>query len=113
MSDNSSPIDIASPNKRYSSNSPRNQASNLTFALQQAGPAPSASPAPPSSTKQSAVDVKPPGTRSDSLSVPFGSSHTASRPISVGKRRDSTLGGSYMGGMSWGGMSMGSFVQDE
>jgi transcription factor SFP1 len=115
------PIDISLP-PRMSSNSqsPRNQTSNLTFALQEAGatgqPAPEAyngrSLAIPEAGRLSVSG------RQDSMSNIFGSSYyngTGAKPISVKdrNRRESNTAGSFMNGMSWGGISVGSWVRDE
>jgi len=111
-----SPIDITSP-PRYSSPSPRNQTSNLTNALQGAGPY---------DVPGSGIDIG--GTRSGndgrlnvtgrngSVSNGFGSYYgTGARPIAMRQRsrRESNTAGSFMNKMSWGGTSVGSFIRDE
>jgi transcription factor SFP1 len=115
------PIDISLP-PRMSSNSqsPRNQTSNLTFALQEAGatgqPIPEAyngRPLAPPEVGRLGVG----NGRQDSMSNIFGSSYygTGAKPISVKdrNRRESNTAGSFMNGMSWGGISVGSWVRDE
>jgi len=113
MASSASPIDI-SLSPRFSSHSPRNQTSNLTFALQEAG-ATGIQPAEPAiDTRQDAGRLSV-GGRNDSISV-GGSSYfgTGARPISTGqKQRRESSTGSFVAGMSWGGMSVGSFIRDE
>lgn len=113
MASSATPIDI-SPPPRFSSQSPRNQTSNLTFALQEAG----ATGVQPSETaiesRQDAGRLSV-GGRQDSISM-GGTSYFGSgaRPISVGqKQRRESNTGSYVAGMSWGGLSVGSFIRDE
>lgn len=111
MASSAAPIDITPP-PRFSSQSPRNQTSNLTFALQEAG----ATGIQPSETaiesRQDAGRLSV-GGRQDSISM-GGSSYFGARPISVGqKQRRESSTGSYVAGMSWGGMSVGSFIRDE
>jgi transcription factor SFP1 len=118
MASSALPIDISLP-PRLNSQSPRNQTSNLTFALQEAA-----------ATGQHASEIPNSGQlvapesgrlsvsgRHDSISNAFGTSYYGSgaRPISVKERqrRESNTGGSFMGGMSWGGISVGSWVRDE
>jgi transcription factor SFP1 len=118
MGTSASPIDISLPPRLSNSQSPRNQTSNLTSALQEAG-----------ATGQQVHDmnaiqhmgIPDPGRlsvsgRHDSISNMFGSSYYGSgaRPISMKdrQRRESNTGGSFMGGMSWGGISVGS-LRDE
>lgn len=104
-------IDIATP-ARFSSSSPRNQASNLTSALQQAGP--SAMSQPMDANKRNGQEqTKPSFGRQDSVGFGFGASQTGARPILTGKNRRESTTGSFVGGMSWGGISVGSWLQDE
>ena len=110
-------IDINLPPRLSNSQSPRNQTSTLTAALEQAGA--SGQHVPDNSQY---MGVPEPGRlsvsgRHDSISNMFGSSYLGSgaRPISVKdrQRRESNTGGSFMGnGMSWGGISVGS-LRDE
>jgi len=121
MASSAAPIDI-SPLPRLNSNSqsPRNQTSNLTFALQEAGA--TGHPIHDFSNGQLPA-VQDFGRlsvsgRQDSLNNLYGSSYytgTGARPISVKdrQRRESNTGGSFMNGMSWGGISVGSWVRDE
>jgi transcription factor SFP1 len=115
MASTASPIDIATP-PRFNSSSPRNQTSNLTFALQEAGAAglPSDNYVDPSRHRQDEGRLSVTG-RHDSISNAFGSYYgSGARPISVKdrQRRESNTG-SWVGGMSWGGISVGSWVRDE
>lgn len=105
------PIDI-STTSRFSSSSPRNQASNLTAGLQKAARA--TSPDGQGNFVPRHNDtLKPSFGRQDSMNY-FGSSFGGTRPpISASKNRRESMAGSFMGGMSWGGISVGSFVQDE
>jgi len=110
-------IDINLPPRLSNSQSPRNQTSTLTAALEQAGA--SGQHVPDNSQY---MGVPEPGRlsvsgRHDSISNMFGSSYLGSgaRPISVKdrQRRESNTGGSFMGnGMSWGGISVGSLRDD-
>lgn len=119
MATSAPPIDISLPPRLSSSQSPRNQTSNLTSALQEAGA--SGQHVPDTSNTQY-MGVPDPGRlsvsgRHDSISNMFGSSYYGSgaRPISMKdcQRRESNTGGSFMGnGMSWGGISVGS-LRDE
>lgn len=117
------PIDISLP-PRLSSNSqsPRNQTSNLTFALQEAQAA--GQPATESYSRQPLVAPDAgrlgvnAGGRQGSMSNIFGSSYyngTGAKPISVKdrNRRESNTAGSFMNGMSWGNNSVGSWIQTE
>ena len=114
-----SPVDISLPPRLSSSQSPRNQTSNLTSALQEAG---ATGQQVPDLNNAQHMAVPDPGRlsvsgRHDSMSNMFGSSYYGSgaRPISMKdrQRRESNAGGSFMGnGMSWGGISVGS-LRDE
>lgn len=105
-----SPINIAT--SRQSSNSPRNQQSNLTSQLQN----PKIDVQHDSSGDQvAAIDAQQ--ERQDSVGMlgttPFGA---RSIPNRDGQRRSSNsngLSGSVMNGMSWGGISMGSYFRDD
>lgn len=117
------PVDISLP-PRMSSNSqsPRNQTSNLTYALQEAQatgqPAPEPyNGRPPAAPEPGRLDVNGSG-RQGSISNLLGSSYyngTGAKPISVKdrNRRESNTAGSFMNGMSWGGLSVGSWVANE
>jgi transcription factor SFP1 len=121
MGSSVAPVDISLP-PRMSSNSqsPRNQTSNLTFALQEAGATGQAAPEafngrPLAIPEAGRLGF---GGRQDSLSSVLGSSYyngTGAKPISVKdrNRRESNTTGSFMNGMSWGGISVGSFIRDE
>jgi transcription factor SFP1 len=118
MATSAVPIDISLPPRLSSSQSPRNQTSNLTSALQEAG---AAGQHVPDFNNIQHMGVPDPGRlsvsgRHDSISNMFGSSYYGSgaRPISMKdrQRRESNTGGSFMGGMSWGGISVGS-LRDE
>lgn len=117
-----SPIDISLP-QRLSSNSqsPRNQTSNLTFALQEAQatgqPAPEQYRQPLAGPELGRLGVNA-GGRQGSMSNIFGTSYynaTGAKPISVKdrNRRESNTAGSFMNGMSWGNNSVGSWIQHE
>lgn len=113
-----SPIDISTP-PRFNSTSPRNQTSNLTFALQEAGA---------NDYQQSAINFATNtgndgregrlsvGGRHDSISNGLGYSYngTGARPISMKDRpRRESGAGSFAGGISWGGVSVGSWIRDD
>lgn len=112
-------IDISLPPRITSSQSPRNQQSNLTSALQEAG---ASGQNVPEMGNMQYMGVPEPGRlsvsgRHDSMSNMFGSSYYGSgaRPIATRdrpRRESNTGGGSFMGGMSWGGISVGS-LRDE
>jgi len=105
------PIDISTPS-RFSSSSPRNQASNLTAGLQKAARATSPDNQSAYIPRQHET-LKPSFGRQDSMGY-FGSSFGGTRPgMPASKNRRESMAGSFMGGMSWGGISVGSFVQDE
>ncbi|KAF2839257.1 hypothetical protein M501DRAFT_1016338 [Patellaria atrata CBS 101060] len=110
-----SPIDITTP-QRYNSASPRNQTSNLTSALQEAG-ATVQQQAAININSRTPADGRPSlGGRHDSISNQNPSSYYGSgaRPITMKERpRRESSTGSVMGGMSWGGLSMGSWVANE
>ncbi|TID27015.1 hypothetical protein E2P81_ATG01472 [Venturia nashicola] len=117
------PIDISLP-PRLSSNSqsPRNQTSNLTFALQEAQATGQAAPEAYSRQPLAAPDAGRLGVnaggRQGSMSNIFGSSYyngTGARPISVKDRNrgESNTAGSFMNGMSWGNNSVGSWIQQD
>jgi transcription factor SFP1 len=114
MTNGASPIDISTP-PRYGSNSPRNQTSNLTSALQQAG-ATGLQPAAIDIANNSGDYRMGIGGRQDSIGNGGGSYQgTGARPIINPQdrpRRESNTG-SFINGMSWGGASMGSFIRDE
>ncbi|KAF2493656.1 hypothetical protein BU16DRAFT_551428 [Lophium mytilinum] len=117
MATAASPIDISTP-PRFNSTSPRNPASNLTYALQGA----SAHDYHDSAlniggaTQESRDGRLSVGGRHDSISNGLGGSYYGSgaRPISMKDRpRRESNNGSFMGGMSWGGVSVGSFIRDD
>lgn len=114
MATSAAPIDI-SPPPRFSSQSPRNQTSNLTSALQEAG-ATALQPSEPNvDTRQDAGRLSV-GMRNDSITNALGSSYYGSgaRPIYTNQRqRRESSTGSFIGNMSWGGISVGSWVRDE
>jgi transcription factor SFP1 len=118
MAQTASPIDITSP-PRFNSTSPQNQASNLTFALREAGATRDLSFTPGqningSESRDGRTSI---GGRHESMSHGLGSSFYGSgaRPISMKDRprRESNTMGSFVGGMSWGGVSVGSWIRDE
>ncbi|KAF2177721.1 hypothetical protein K469DRAFT_732333 [Zopfia rhizophila CBS 207.26] len=120
MAQAASPIDITTP-PRFNSSSPRNQTSNLTFALQEAGANNDlGSAAHPASTggnefRDGRLSV---GGRHDSISNGLGSSFYGSgaRPITMKERarRESNNMGSLAAGMSsWGAISVGSWIRDD
>ncbi|KAF1988513.1 hypothetical protein K402DRAFT_411464 [Aulographum hederae CBS 113979] len=104
-----SPIDITSP-PRFNSSSPRNQASNLTFALQEAGAAgPQTSNIDINRGGNDGGRLSVGGARHESISNGMGSYYgTGARPISVKDRprRESNTAGSFANKMSWGGLSL-------
>ncbi|KAK4979470.1 Transcriptional regulator of ribosomal biogenesis proteins, partial [Elasticomyces elasticus] len=115
MTGPASPINIATP--RGGSSSPRNQTSNLTAQLNDAG-ADARSASNMNGAGRNGNELRPPIGRHESFSMLLGTPQNGSeaRPISVrnGPRRESNaLAGSYMNGMSWGGLSVGSFIRDE
>jgi transcription factor SFP1 len=120
MADTSAaPIDISLPPRLSNSQSPRNQTSTLTSALQEAGAAGQHAPDAGNMQYMGVPDMGRLSVsgRHDSISNLFSSSYLASgaRPISMKdrQRRESNTGGSFMGnGMSWGGISVGS-LRDE
>lgn len=106
MAASASPIDI-----RQSSNSPRNQQSNLTSQFEQ--PRIDVQHAGDMETERPS-DAQYRG-RQESVGMlgttPYGA---RSIPPREGFRRESNaLSGSLMNGMSWGGISVGSFIRDE
>ena len=122
MATAASPIDITIP-PRFNSTSPRNQASNLTFALQEAGANDYQNSAITFSNsnggnggnegREGRLSV---GGRHDSIGNGYGSSYygTGARPISMKDRpRRESNTGSFVNGMSWGGVSVGSWIRDE
>ncbi|KAF2471096.1 uncharacterized protein BDR25DRAFT_325370 [Lindgomyces ingoldianus] len=119
MASTASPIDISTP-PRFNSSSPRNQTSNLTFALQEAGAnhdlagTAHANTAGGNEFRDGRLSV---GGRNDSISNGLGSSFYGSgaRPISMKDRprRESNNMGSFAGGVSWGGVSVGSWIRDD
>jgi transcription factor SFP1 len=118
MAASAAPIDISLPPRISKSQSPRNQTSNLTSALQEAG---ATGHHVPDMNNVQHLGAPDPGRlsvsgRHDSISNMFGSSYYGSgaRPISMKdrQRRESNTGGSFMNGMSWGGISVGS-LRDE
>ena len=114
MTSSATPIDI-SPPPRFSSQSPRNQTSSLTSALQEARATAIQPSEPHIETRQDASRLNV-STRHDSTSNALGSSYYGSgaKPISVTERqRRESNTGSFIGNMSWGGISVGSWVRDE
>jgi transcription factor SFP1 len=119
MAQAASPIDITPP--RFNSQSPQNQASNLTFALREAEANPIPASATPTQSHAAVTDFldhRPSlGGRHGSMSNGLGSSFYGSgaRPISMKDRprRESNTMGSFAGGMSWGGVSVGSWIRDD
>ncbi|MBE7182641.1 MAG: hypothetical protein INR71_15790 [Terriglobus roseus] len=120
------PIDISTP-PRFSSQSPRNQQSNLTFALQEAGAIadqqPSAAVAAGSNSHIAGARNGNDGRlsvsgRQDSVSNGmnpssfYGSGARQIPGVRERPRRES-VAGSFANGMSWGGISVGSWVRDE
>jgi transcription factor SFP1 len=113
------PIDISLPPRLSNSQSPRNQTSTLTSALQEASAAGENAPDSSNTQYMTVPDLGRLSVsgRHDSISNLFSSSYLGSgaRPISTQdrSRRESNTGGSFMGnGMSWGGISVGS-LRDE
>lgn len=110
------PIDIATP-QRFNSQSPRNQTSNLTFALQEAGA---------TGLQSSAINIGGRNGndgrlsvvgRQESFSNGLPSSYYGSGARQIPGRaerpRRESAAGSFSNGMSWGGVSVGSWVRDE
>lgn len=119
MASTAAPIDISLP-PRMNSQSPRNQTSNLTFALQEAS---ASGQHVPEQHYAGGMGIPESGRlsvsgRQDSISNMFGSSYkygSGAQPISMQdrqRRESNNGGGSFMGGMSWGGISVGS-LRDE
>lgn len=117
MAQAASPIDIAPP--RFNSQSPQNQPSNLTFALQNAGVGRDVGNTPNHPTMdENFLSHRPSiGGRHGSISNALGSSFygNGAKPISMKDRprRESNTMGSFANGMSWGGVSVGSWIRDE
>ncbi|ORY14192.1 hypothetical protein BCR34DRAFT_647079 [Clohesyomyces aquaticus] len=119
MASAASPIDISAA-PRFNSSSPRNQTSNLTFALQEAGAThdhgSTSHPNVAGGNDFSAGRLSV-GGRHESISNGLGSSFYGSgaRPISMKDRprRESNNMGSFAGGVSWGGVSVGSWIRDD
>jgi transcription factor SFP1 len=118
MATAASPIDISTP-PRFNSTSPRNPASNLTYALQGASAhdyndAMNVGGTAIHDSRDGRLSV---GGRHDSISNGLGGSYyggSGARPISMKDRpRRESNTGSFAGGMSWGGISVGSFIRDE
>lgn len=114
MSTPTPPIDIGAAPPRFGSSSPR---SNLTSALQSAGPTATQFGTRTNLDSQVYGESRPMFGRNDSISNMMDPSELGSgtRPISVKDRprRESNTAGSLMTGMSWGGISVGSWVREE
>lgn len=112
------PIDITTP-PRFNSQSPRNQQSNLTFALQEANVQGDHAAALPVQARDGNDGRPSVGGRQNSISNGMNPSSFYNRSainIPAGRdkpRRESATGSFINGGMSWGGVSVGSFVRDE
>jgi transcription factor SFP1 len=117
MAQAASPIDITPP--RFNSASPQNHASNLTFALREAGANRDLGATPNQATAggNEFLTERPGFGRHGSMSNGLGTSFYGSgaRPISMKDRprRESNNMGSFVGGMSWGGVSVGSWIRDD
>ncbi|OJJ45611.1 hypothetical protein ASPZODRAFT_118598 [Penicilliopsis zonata CBS 506.65] len=115
MTSSATPIDLSTRNTSVSP--PGQQASNLTSALQRAGPGERAgSVSHPNGIGLSMFKAPPP--RKDSISAATAQWGNGTKPISVSgsnrdKQRRESLAGSLVGGMSWGGISVGSWIRDD
>ncbi|OQE24422.1 hypothetical protein PENSTE_c007G03494 [Penicillium steckii] len=110
------PIDIATRNST-SVSPPGQQASNLTSALQKAGPGERTGSISHHPSGGLGVFKAPPP-RKDSIGAANAQWGNGTKPISMsGSNRDKgrreSLAGSLVGGMSWGGVSVGSWIRDD
>ncbi|KAI9702731.1 MAG: Transcriptional regulator of ribosomal biogenesis proteins [Bogoriella megaspora] len=111
MTVSSPPIDI-SPPARFGSSSPGNQTSNLTSALQGAGPLQR-----PSSTlnvtEKSSRQLSRQASRDETALNGISYYGSGAQPITMAERpRKESLAGSLVNG-SWGGVSVGSWIRDD
>ncbi|KAJ4292720.1 Transcriptional regulator of ribosomal biogenesis proteins [Kalmusia sp. IMI 367209] len=112
MAQAASPIDIATPPAL------RNQTSNLTSALREAGASRDLGATSHHQNGVNGTDFQRPslGGRHDSISGLGGSFYgSGARPISMKDRprRESNTMNSLVNGLSWGGVSVGSWIRDD